>query len=264
MWCVDCQQDVPAVARSANEPLSCPRCHRELAPSVATVPSDAGIALDSFDQPVVDDLAPPVTWLAQEETQQRLREIDRMLNRTYRRDLPASVITGIHHPRDNVPPAEFVTTDVPLRSLSRRVANKPREPRRPTQTSWLLSLMLIGGAISFCAGIGILVWSSAFELENLWQAGLTLTVGSEGLLILSLAWMAVRLWRNGRQVNRQLHGVDRQLAEIEQTTSELAGSHQPTSQHFYHHYGQVASPHMLMANLQGQVDLMSARLASEG
>ncbi len=262
MWCVDCQQDVPAVARSVNEPLSCPRCQRELAPSAAA-PSDAGIALDSFDEPVVDDLAAPVTWLAQEDTQQRLREIDRKLSKTYRRDLASPTISGIHHPRSNVPPASFVTTDVPLRSISKRAAVESAADRRPTGASWLLTLMLGCGVINFCVGVGFLAWSAAFQLPWLWQPAMTLTIGAEGLLILSLAWMATRLWRNSRKVNRQLDGVDRQLEEIEQTTSELAGSQQPSSQHFYHHYGQVASPHMLVANLQGQVDLMSARLSSE-
>ena len=93
---------------------------------------------------------------------------------------------------------------------------------------------------------------------------MTLTIGAEGLLILSLAWMAARLWHNSRRVNRQLHGVDRQLAKIEQITGTLAGTQQPTSQHFYHHANQAASPHMQVANLRGQVDLMSARLASKG
>jgi endogenous inhibitor of DNA gyrase (YacG/DUF329 family) len=50
MWCADCQQDVPAVARSAREPLICPRCQHELARQTSAIPSDAGVALDSFDQ----------------------------------------------------------------------------------------------------------------------------------------------------------------------------------------------------------------------
>jgi len=83
------------------------------------------------------------------------------------------------------------------------------------------------------------------------------------LLILSLTWMAARLWRNGRRVNRQLHGVDQQLAEIEQITGSLAGSHAASSQHYYHHFSQAVSPHMLVANLQGQVDQLAARMAAQ-
>jgi hypothetical protein len=75
--------------------------------------------------------------------------------------------------------------------------------------------------------------------------------------------MAARLWRNGRRVNRQLHGVDQQLAKIEQLTGTLAGSANASSQHFYHHFSQGASPHLLVANLQGQVDQFAARMASQ-
>ena len=267
MWCDSCQQDVPAVARSTNEPLCCPRCQNELAMSVATKPSDVGVALESFDEPVfeeVDELAPPIDWLTEEATNERLREINRKLNIKYRRDIAGPVATGMHDPRSHVPPTSFTTTDIPLRSVAKRAKIDVTESRRPTRTSWTLSLLLAAGVVSFASGVGLLIWSSAFDLPGLWQAGLTLTIGAEGMLILSLAWMAIRLWRNGRQVNRQLCGVDRQLAEIEQVTGALTGQRQPTSQQFYHHFSQGTSPHMLMANLQGQVDLMSARLASEG
>ncbi|MEM8945320.1 MAG: hypothetical protein AAGD11_09065 [Planctomycetota bacterium] len=264
MWCDICQQDVPAVARAANEPLCCPRCQHELGSTVAANPSDVGISLDSFDQPATDELAPPVDWLTDAETSERLREIDRTLSRTYRRDLASPVMTGMHDPRSHVPPASYTTTDVPLRSVARNAKSDAAAIRKPNRTSWVLSLLLAAGMVSFCSGVGILIWSSAFDLPGLWQAGLTLTIGAEGMLILSLAWMAIRLWRNGRQVNRQLRGVDRQLAEIEQVTGTLAGERQPSSQQFYHHFSQATSPHMLVANLQGQVDLMSARLASEG
>lgn len=263
MWCADCQQDVPAVVRAASEPLVCPRCQRALTSLATATPSDAGVELESFDVHEVDELAPPIDWLAHEETQERLREIDRKLSTKYRFDGASPAITGMHHPRSQVPPATFTSTDLPLRSVTRQAAAEPVEARRPTKTSWTLSLLLGAGVLSFCVGIGLLGWSAAFDLPELWQQAMTLTIGAEGLLILSLAWMATRLWRNGRKVNRQLHGVDQQLAEIEQTTNSLAGSQQPTSQHFYQHFGQVASPHMLVANLQGQVDLMSSRLASE-
>lgn len=135
--------------------------------------------------------------------------------------------------------------------------------RAKTATSWLLSLLLGSGVLAFCVGVGLLTWSAAFQLSPVWQQGMTLTIAAEGMLILSLTWMAVRLWHNGRYVNRQLHGVDRQLAEIEQITGELAGSNQSSSHRYYHHFSQVASPHLLAANLQGQVDQLAARLAAE-
>ena len=230
---------------------------------MATVPSDAGIALESFDRPAAADLAPPVDWLEQEQTRSRLREIDRKLNASQATNAGVAVTPSVDRPWTEAAPT-LATTDVPLRSVARQAAAEPTVGRSRTPTSWLLSLLLTSGVICFGVGASMLAWSAAFQLPQLWQQGMSVTIGAEGLLILSLTWMAARLWRNGRRVNRQLHGVDRQLAEIEQLTGTLAGNQLASSQHYYHHFGQVASPHLLVANLQGQVDLMASRLASEG
>ncbi|MGI9428948.1 MAG: hypothetical protein ACR2NM_09840 [Bythopirellula sp.] len=257
MWCTDCQQDVPAVARSANEVPVCPRCERRLQQPSATVPSDAGIALDSFDPPPHQELTSPVDWVEQERIRQRLREIDHQLNTSV--DQPMSASRPPAWSQLSAPPR--MSEAAPLRAVARRaVVDSTAAGESRNRTSWLLSLLLSLGVVAFGFGLGLLGWSAAFQLPELWQHGMTLTIGAEGLLILSLTWMAARLWRNGRRVNRQLHGVDRQLAEIEQITGALAGSGQASSQHYYHHFSQVASPHLLMANLQGQMDQLAARL----
>ena len=261
------------MARSAHEPLVCPRCHHELAAATRAVPSDAGVALDSFDQAsgvasgaADPGLTPPRDWFEQEQTQQRLREIDRMLHSPYRQVSESQIAPALQRPWPELPapppsPLAALPSAVPLRSVARRAAAEPACGKARTPTSWLLSCLLSVGVMSFCAGISLLGWSAAFQLQQLWQQAMTLTIGAEGLLILSLTWMAARLWRNSRHVNRQLHGVDRQLAAIEQRTSSMAGSQLASSQHYYHHFSQVASPHLLMANLQGQVDQLAARVA---
>ncbi len=255
MWCTQCQQDVPAVVRSAQGPLLCTQCEHEVGEPFAppeSFSSEAGVSLDSFDAQqaaVEQELASPISDLQREQSSERLRWIDQQLHRSYRSDLALEVAPRLREPVVPVTPP-------PVTATTQRT---PSEPKSKT-TSWLLSLLLGVGVIGFCGGLGLLAWSTAFQLPKLWQPGMTLTIGAEGLLILSLAWMAARLWHNSRRVNRQLHGVDQQLAEIEQITGTLAGSQQPTSQHFYHHANQAASPHMLVANLRGQVDQLAARL----
>ncbi len=106
----------------------------------------------------------------------------------------------------------------------------------------------------------MLTWSAAFQLPQPWQWGMTATIAAEGMLILGLIGMAARLWRNGRQVNQQLDGVTGQLHQIERITGALAGSRMSSSQHYYDHFHQVASPHMLIANLRGQVDQLATRI----
>ena len=264
MWCADCQQDVPAVARSASEPLMCPRCQRELDPVATCVPSDAGIELESFDRPSTEELAPPVDWFKQEQTLQRLREIDHKLNSSSRSGTSSAVAPILQRTWSNLSSPPLASPPVASNlEPPRRTASGSAIGQRRTRTSWLLSFLLGVGVVVFCVGLGLLGWSAALELPQLWHQGMTLTIGAEGLLILSLTWMALRLWRNSRRVNRQLYGVDRQLAEIEQITGALAGSHSRSSQHFYHHFSQVASPHMMVANLQGQVDQLAARMAAQ-
>ena len=260
MWCTQCQQDVPAVVRSAQGPLLCTQCEHEVGEPFAppeSFSSEAGVSLDSFDaqQAAVDqELASPISELQHEKTSERLRWIDRQLHRSYRSESYCS------DPTVNAPPIWRDSVASAQQPQVKATYQRPqREPKSKT-TLWSLSLLLGVGVLGFCSGLGLLAWSTAFQLPKLWQPGMTLTIGAEGLLILSLAWMAARLWHNSRRVNRQLHGVDQQLAEIEQITGTLAGSQQPTSQHFYHHANQAASPHMLVANLRGQVDQLAARL----
>ena len=262
MWCSQCQQDVPAVVRSAQGPLLCTQCEQEVGEPLVSqeschCPSDTGLSLDAFDAQQAaaeEELASPICEHQREQSSERLRWIDRQLHRSYRSDLAVEVAPRLREPVASVTPP-------PVTATNQRTKGQPTqgEPKSKT-TAWLLSLLLGVGVIGFCSGLGLLAWSTAFQLPQLWQPGMTLTIGAEGLLILSLAWMAARLWHNSRRVNRQLHGVDQQLAEIEQITGTLAGSQQPTSQHFYHHANQAASPHMQVANLRGQVDQLASRI----
>ncbi len=258
MWCSQCQQDVPAVVRCVQGPLLCTQCEHEVGESFASSegnsrPADTGVSLDSFgaqQATTEQELASPITDLQREQSSERQRRIDRQLHRSYRSNLAVDVSPRL---RETVAP---VSSPLQVKATYQRPKREPKS----AATSWLLSLLLGVGVLAFFVGTGLLAWSMAFQLPKLWQQGMALTIGAEGLLILSLAWMAARLWHNSRRVNRQLHSVDQQLAEIEQLTSTLAGSQQATSQHFYHHASLTASPHLLVANLRGQVDQLAGRL----
>lgn len=72
--------------------------------------------------------------------------------------------------------------------------------------------------------------------------------------------MATRLWYNSRRLNHQLRGVDEQLVEIHEMAGSLSAGQLSASQNYYHHFSQVANPHMLVANLRGQVDQLAERI----
>ncbi len=256
MWCSDCQQDVPAVANIASEPLVCPRCRRplETLESMAT-PKDDGISLESFDAPEPEDLSPPADWMEQDEPRQRWQKIGRTL-RVNALQQPSHLAWS----QQPTPPPS-VQSEVQLRAVARRSAATSMEGK--AKASRGIRLLLSSGVVGLVLGLGLLAWSTAFQVPRLWQSGMTLTIGAEGLLILSLTWMAMRLWRNGRRVNRQLDGVDQKLTEMQEFAGSLADNRLSSSQHYYHHFNQAASPHMLVANLQGQVDQLAARMAVE-
>ena len=260
MWCRDCQQDVPAVAKSVEGPLVCTRCEAEFELSDQTSgassrPDDQGVALEGFDSPGAV-LMSPMSWES-DETEQRLRRIGQQLRTAYR--------------HDSTPKSSGVPTQTWGSENLARLAQEPRIPalHEPsgkerahyTATSRIVSLLLFLGLIGFVVGVFSLVWSAAFGLPKSWQWGMTATIAGEGSLIVGLTWMALRLWHNSRRLNRQIDGVDRQLHELEYLTGSAAAGSLSASQHFYSHYNQGASSHMLLANLQGQVEQLSTRLA---
>ena len=242
------------MARHAQGPIVCPRCQLQLAAAHTVNLGDAGIELDWFDASAKEDLTLPGDMLAEEESRQRLRRIGRQLRASSSYQKQRSSPTSF----PAAPPA--VLPEIQLKSVSRQAATAPRHH----ETSWQVSCLLLCGGIGFIAGVGVLAWSAAFQLAQLWQWGMAATIAAEGLLILGLTWMAARLWKNGRRINRQLSGFDRRLLDIQQQTGALAGSRLSASQQYYHHFNQVASPHHLLANLRGQVDQLASRIVADG
>ncbi len=228
--------------------MLCSQCENEVGEQANSHPADLGVSLESFDfQRAAAEaaLAPPIDALEREQTSQRLRRIGRQLRSSYHRDLEV----GSSLKND-------WTTQVAAKPIR---SHDDRDKR--SSASWMISGLIFFGIFSFGLGLGLLAWSAAFQLPQPWQWGMTATIGAEGALILGLTWMAARLWHNSRRVNRQLDGVDRQLHEIQEITGSLAGNHLSSSQHFYSHFSPSASPHMLVANLRGQVDQLADRLA---
>ena len=260
MWCRDCQQDVPAVAKSVEGPLVCTRCEAEFELTdhivgASSQPDDNGVALEGFDRPGAV-LTNPMSWES-DETEARLRRIGQQLRTAYRHE---------SRPRSSsIPSQNWGPENLAKLAQEPRIPalHKPSDEERAryTATSRLVSLLLFAGVIGFVVGVFSLVWSAAFGLPMSWQWGMTATIAGEGILIIGLTWMALRLWHNSRRLNRQINGVDRQLHELEYLTGSTAVGSLSASQHFYSHYNQGASSHMLLANLQGQVEQLSTRLA---
>jgi hypothetical protein len=61
--------------------------------------------------------------------------------------------------------------------------------------------------------------------------------------------------------------IDRKLRELEQTTrllsTQVSRRAASPSETFYTHLAHGATPHMLVSDIQGQLDLLAQRLAAE-
>jgi len=276
MWCRHCQQDVPALARGASGPLVCPQCECDL-PTITSkkgtskkvaanqgttsghMPSDSGIALDSYDEKKIES-PPRLDVFDQDELRQQLQRIGRKLGPTRKEPLfppaEASRIDWTHRPT-----ALPELSDTDLAAMSYQSSRESsRSAKKPG--TWLVSLLLICGLAGITGGVGLLAWSATTRFAPAWQWGMTTTIASQGILIAGLVWMASRLWRNSRRVNSQLQGIDRQLGKIQYQTSFGSDRRATSSGAYYDHFARGASSQMLLANLRGQLEQLSARIMS--
>ncbi len=214
-----------------------------------TLLGESGIELQAYDRSQAE-LARPTSVVDSEEASQQLRRIGRKLQSR-----------SPSKPALETSPAMRIDWEhLPLGIQENHSAQPSKKKQTPTKISWAISLLLSTGVAVFSGGVGLLIWATLYRLPEAWQWGMTTTLAAEGMLVVGLVWMAKRLWSNSRHVNRQLAGVDRQLVEMQQAAGSPAAN-RGNSASYYQHFSQGASPHMLVANLRGQVDQLASRLA---
>jgi hypothetical protein len=69
--------------------------------------------------------------------------------------------------------------------------------------------------LTLLAGVGSLAWSTVYDDPLASQWGITASLAGEGLLVIALARITLRLWRNSRRLVVQLDGVRGQLEQLE-------------------------------------------------
>jgi hypothetical protein len=120
--------------------------------------------------------------------------------------------------------------------------------------------VLSAGTVCFMWGALLLAWSLMQDRFDLWSLGIPGVVGGQVMLLLGLALQLDYLWHNSRFTIRQLDHVDHQLDQLERTTNLLSTTHGTAAQAFYSHMAGGANPHLLAADLQGQVDLLARQI----
>jgi hypothetical protein len=252
MWCSHCHQEVPGVPLVERGTVGCARCQHDLKFTSTSRICDTGIALDN----AAPQTQFTIDRFASEESRQKLRRLGQQLRPVYQQH--ATLERPLFWERLAVDSPDLSPQ---LRSVAHQDSISTDHGARRSATPFFLGVVLGSGFLALTVGVAALVWSAAFNQAIVWKWGLTTTVAGEGLLILGLTWMAARLWQKGRQLDWNLHEVDSQLTEMSELAGSLTASQLSSSQHYYQHFSQSANPHLLVANLRGQIDQLAERLA---
>jgi hypothetical protein len=121
---------------------------------------------------------------------------------------------------------------------------------------------MLGIATFVCGGI-LVCWSCVGNRSELWTIGAPLGLAGQALILVGLVLLMDLVSRHGRDTSETLSGIDQQISELKRTTTLLAAAGTP-SQSFYRHVAEGASPQLLIADLKGQLDLLTARVSHAG
>ncbi|MEX2113376.1 MAG: hypothetical protein WD845_09335 [Pirellulales bacterium] len=240
--------------------LNCARCGREMATGAQGTPPTGNLAaaaesgIDLGNAGSASDFA---AW----ELDQQVRRLQARVG-TWRRFDP---------PREAAGQPAFVQADEPepsQRAKRRRIdaphSAVPRKAKRRVRRArtssplgwWLLAL----GLMTFSCGTALLVCSWIEHRQELWNLGVAIAIGGQVGLLSGLVLQLERIWQNGRLAVRKLNQVDAQLHAMQRATSNWNATHGTASQAFYTHMAEEASPDILLADLQGQLDMLSSEI----
>jgi hypothetical protein len=142
-------------------------------------------------------------------------------------------------------------------------APAPRQVRKPIRGSFISWSILSLGLMTFAFGAVLLGWSFWMDRADLWRLGMPFTLAGQAALIIGLALQLDGLWRSSQSTAETLGELDNQLDELRHATTLLSTSHSGPSQSFYSHMASGAGPHLLLADLKSQLDLLAIKLADE-
>jgi hypothetical protein len=162
----------------------------------------------------------------------------------------ASGSAGSHWPRS--PKSTSAAAEPPSTSRADRRRSSP-----------LVSGALALGLMAFVCGAVLLGWSVAVGRSDLWNLGLPIALVGQFGLLLGLLWQFEGLWQGNRHAADKLDDVDERLDDLKQTAALISSAHSSPAQAFYVHMAGGASPHLLMADLKGQLDLLAMQMASD-
>lgn len=208
----------------------------------------------SIDSPISSHLLDE-DWTIEAE----LRGLERLVGSLKAVGLAGEPATGIHQPHAF---ANHWHSAVPARTAAETlpesaVGGGDFAKAKSHVVTWLV--LSLGLATFACGGV-LLGWSLLGQREDLWPVGMPLTLLGQAGLVFGLILQLDNLWNTSRKTAQTLHELDGQLKDVRQTTTLLTTSHAPSGQSFYAHLAQGAAPQLLLADLKGQLDLLSQQM----
>ncbi len=258
MWCKHCRQDTPGI-RSAKLPgIRCGRCGTALGSEPADAQCDSAQEAAHPAEVGIDlgHASPAQASFEDWQLDQNLRFLETQLG-PWKRDR-----SGARAESEALIGASTRPTPPVRRSpaLQRR-----RHMDRPARRSNVLAHGVLWlGLSALAVGGGLFGWSLVEKRPELWKLGAPVAAAGVVVFLVGLAWQLERIWRNSRFAVQKLRQLDEQLQQLERTTSMLGVTQGSAAQAFYTHMAESASPHMLLADLKGQIDLLAMDLARRG
>jgi predicted phage tail protein len=134
------------------------------------------------------------------------------------------------------------------------------EQATSTESTSVPLLVLALGLAVFVCGAVLAGWSLMGHGQNLWRLGVPMVMGGQVAMLAGLMWQLEAVWQSNRDTKNAVHTLDRQLRLLRRrAASDASPSHDGRA--FYRHLAQNASPHILLADLKGQLDTLSQRLS---
>ena len=241
MRCSKCKKPVPAWASPGDEAGACCADCRGAAAERTPPTANPGAADSDFAATLS---AIPLDWDDW--------ELDEDFLRVGRLSGPSAA------PAESQPAFAPVAASAP--SVDRR-SNHPVIVSRGSAGRQFISWTVLSLSLMiFVCGAVLVGWSFYAGRFDLWRLGAPLTlIGQTGWLI-ALVLQLDGLWQGHRDTSQALQTLDGRLHELRQATELLSSARCGASQTFYAHMADGAAPHILLADLKGQLDLLATQL----
>jgi len=143
------------------------------------------------------------------------------------------------------------------------VAPRPHRARSAARrrSSLFDKLVFTLELLAYACGGGLLAWSFVGLRTELWTMAVPIEVAGQASILLGLMLQVERIWQNSRFARRKLEQFDARLHDLQRTATMLGATHGSAAQAFYAHMADEADPHMLLADLKGQLDLVARSIS---